>query len=523
MTKRLLFLISVLMSSMVTMWAGEVTVNPTLDVNFRTASGNTAWQTVKNAADEGNNDFELTYTAGFFALQKYTVADLQNATKLVITLTVGSKSGVDAVKMWSIANNTWTAETGVDDIVPLVTTAVGVAPRATEGTVNTPPIAGAKVSGSNPAQATFTITGTALATIKANAAADGTFTLLLTNNDLLNSNNKRSYLSNNSANAEASRPTLVATVETPSVVNKTTGVSYSTLAEAFAAAVTAGTDAELEVSDDQKLTDRLTWNKAAVLTITPTKDITIKGPKNKMWFLVNVNNATLKIGSADHKITFDGINDDRTTSSNVDVTRRENSSNIYLTNIEYKDFNCGANHLISCKNAGGAIYLEDITFTNCSTTDALISNLREANDALYMKGHLNQSGCTGTTIFVAKNRIRLGDPEGSSIYDGFSANSDITIKWGGELAEGTNVIVKVPASAAFRFKLVGSEGWWLARKASNGDMYLTQKDDAPVDGISVLMDDEKAADANYYDLQGRKVAQPGKGVYIHNGKKVILK
>ena len=135
----------------------------------------------------------------------------------------------------------------------------------------------------------------------------------------------------------------------------------------------------------------------------------------------------------------------------------------------------------------------------------------------------NQSGCTGTTIFIAKNRIRLGDPEGSSIYDGFSANSDITIKWGGELAEGTNVIVKVPASAAYRFKLVGSEGWWLARKATNGDMYLTQKDDAPVDGITVLMGDEKATDANYYDLQGRKVAQPGKGIYIHKGKKVILK
>ena len=241
MRRRFFFLISALLCSLMATWAGEVTVSPTLDVNFRTASGNTSWQTVKNATDEGNNDYELTYAAGFFALQKYTVADLKNASKLVITLTVGSKNGVDAVKMWPIANNTWTAETGVDDILPLVTAAVGVAPRATEGTANTPPIAGKKVTDSNPAQATFTISGDALAAIKANATADGTFTLLLTNNDLTNANNKRSYLSNNSANAETSRPKLVATVETPTVVNKTTGVSYGTLAEAFAAAVTAGT------------------------------------------------------------------------------------------------------------------------------------------------------------------------------------------------------------------------------------------------------------------------------------------
>ena len=28
---------------------------------------------------------------------------------------------------------------------------------------------------------------------------------------------------------------------------------------------------------------------------------------------------------------------------------------------------------------------------------------------------------------------------------------------------------------------------------------------------------------NYYDLQGRRVAQPTKGLYIVNGKKVVIK
>ena len=215
----------------------ETKYAPTLDVNFRTASGNTAWNSgyPKSAADEGNKDFELTYTAGLFALQKYTVPDIQNATKLVLTLTVGSKSGVDAVRLWSIPLTAWDASTGVNDIVPAVTTATGVAPRATEGTANSPLVTGAKVAESNPAKATWTITGTALATIKANAAADGTFTLLLTNNDLLNSNNKRSYLSSNSANDEANRPTLVATTTAPTPKTAKIGdKGYDNLAAALA-------------------------------------------------------------------------------------------------------------------------------------------------------------------------------------------------------------------------------------------------------------------------------------------------
>ncbi len=215
----------------------ETKYAPTLDVNFRTASGNTAWNSgyPKSAANEGNKDFELTYTAGLFALQKYTVPDIQNATKLVLTLTVGSKSGVDAVRLWSIPLTAWDASTGVDDIVPAVTTATGVAPRATEGTANSPLVTGAKVAESDPAKATWTITGTALATIKANAAADGTFTLLLTNNDLLNSNNKRSYLSSSSANDEANRPTLVATTTAPTPKTAKIGdKGYANLAAALA-------------------------------------------------------------------------------------------------------------------------------------------------------------------------------------------------------------------------------------------------------------------------------------------------
>ena len=518
-------LLAALVAFVLGAFAETKTYAPILDVNFRTAAGNTAWNSgfPKSAADDGNNDFELTYTAGLFALQKYTVAELKNASKLVLTLTVGSKSGVDAVRVWAFTKNDWTAETGVDDLVPLVAAQTGIELRATEGTANTPLVTGAKVKNSDPAKATFTISGAALATIKANASEDGTFTLLLTNNDLTNTSNKRGYLSTNSANDEANRPSLEATIETPSVVNTTTGVGYSTLEEAFAAAVAADADAVLEVSADQKLTARLTWNVAHSISIIPTKDITIKGPKNAMWFLANKNDGTMIIGSKDYKMTFDGISDDRSTFNNSHVTRRENNTKLYLTNIEFKDFICGGNTLIGCKNAGGGIFLEDITFTNCTCTDAFISNLREANDALYLKGFLNVENCEGTTIYTAKNRIRLGDPEGTTIYDGFSATNTITIAWGGDMVEGTNVIVKVPGSAAGKFQLVGHDGWWLSRKASNGDMYMTQKDD-PVTGISATLNNkEQITNNNVYNLRGQRVNKMGKGMYIVNGRKVMTK
>ena len=504
----------------------ETMYAPTLDVNFRTAAGNTAWNNgfPKSAGDEGNKDFELTYTAGLFALQKYTVAELKNATKLVLTLTVGSKSGVDAVRLWSFPNTTWTAESGVEDIVPVITSVVGIAPRDTEGTPNEPLVKGSKVADSNPAKVTYTIQGAALSTIKANADADGTFTLLLTNDKLTDTGNKRSYLSTNIENAEENRPTLVVTAETPSVVNTTTGESYASLSDAFAAAVAADADAVLEVSADQKLTARLTWNVAHSISIIPTKDITIKGPKNAMWFLTNKNDGTMIIGSKEHKITLDGINDDRSTFNNNYVTRRENNTKLYLTNIEFKDFICGDYALIGCKNNGGAIYLEDIAFNNCSTTgNGLIENLREANDALYLKGFLNVGeDCSGTTIYTAKNRIRMGDPEGTTMYGDFTATNTITIGTAEEnYVEGTLLIVKVGGAYADKFK-PAKDGWYFARTATNGDMKLTQTEPTAIysiDNGQLTIDNSGA----WYDLQGRKVARPTRGLYIINGKKVISK
>ena len=490
MTKRIILLLTVLLSGIATMWAQtETTYSPTLDVNFRTAAGNTTWEVVKNAADDGNTDFELTYTAGFFALQKYTVPDLQYATKLVLTLTVGSKSGVDAVRLWSIPVTAWDASTGVDDIVPAVTTATDIAPRATEGTANTPLATGSKVAESSPAKATWTISGSALATIKANASEDGTFTLLLTNDKLTDTNNKRSYLSSNTANVEANRPTLVATTTAPAPKTAKiveTGVEYETLLEAFNAAVSAGTNAEIEVSGDQTLTDRLTLNKAITITITPTKAITIKGQPGKIWFLANTNNAVLNVGS-DYTITLDGENKAYT---GGDVAKYENNSTISLKNVVFKDFNLNnASHLVGSKPNEGQIILENATFNNCvNPDDAYIYKARVTNDRLVLKGYLNQTGCTGTTIYCAAETKSAGTTGRIKIDDAdFTANETITINFAGAAySEGVVVVIGTSADNATKFALTDNS-WALARK-SNGDLYMT----APVTPTAKIGDTEYA-------------------------------
>ena len=81
-------LVAALAALVMGVFAENKTFAPTLDVNFRTAKDNTAWQTVKNAADEGNNDFELTYAAGFFSLQKFQVENLANVSKCSVVISL---------------------------------------------------------------------------------------------------------------------------------------------------------------------------------------------------------------------------------------------------------------------------------------------------------------------------------------------------------------------------------------------------------------------------------------------------
>ena len=525
MFKKLLFLACVLLSGIMTSWAQtETPYSPTLEVNFRTATGNTAWQSgfPKDAASDGNTTFEGNYNAGLFALQKYTIPNLKDVTKLVLTLYAGS--GTDAIRVWSFPNNSWTAASSVDDMVNWATQTVGFAPRATEGTANTP-LVSKGTWGSNelsPRPATFTISGTALATLKANASTDGTFTLMFTDG-ALTSNSSRKYLSTNSANAEASRPVLVATATDPAPKTAKIGdTEYETLAEAWAAAVAADADTEIEVSGDQKLTARLTWNKAHTLTITPTADVTIKGAPGMMWFLVNTSNGVLNIGSTDHKITLDG--EGKTMTVDGAVIQRESGGMLNVTNVEFKDFDLGETaRLIGDKQQGGVMTIQDITITNCTNPKGgYIYSLRVANDALVMKGYVNiDDASTGTAIYKQANLKTDGSTEGRMKVDdaNFTASKVLTIDWVGldnkdVFVAGQSVVVGVTSAAiANCFALTGApEGWTMARV--NNDLKLV----APVAATV------KIGDKGYADLAAALAAvQDGETITLLDDQEIAAR
>ena len=48
-------------------------------------------------------------------------------------------------------------------------------------------------------------------------------------------------------------------------------------------------------------------------------------------------------------------------------------------------------------------------------------------------------------------------------------------------------------------------------------------DDETTDIENVTSDEETKDNDVYYNLNGQRVSNPQKGVYIHNGKKVIIK
>lgn len=177
----------------------------------------------------------------------------------------------------------------------------------------------------------------------------------------------------------------------------------------------ATSNINVEVLDDQKLTGRLTWNKAYTLTIVPTKDITVKGPTNAMWFLANVNDAKIIMGNNTYKITLDGENKSHT---NGDITRREKNGSVSLTNITFKDFNLNsACHLCSSQEQGNAdgLILENITIENCTNPEtAYIYSDRVVNDVIKLKGYLNvDENSTGTTI---RTKLETKYNSGTSTY-----------------------------------------------------------------------------------------------------------
>jgi len=59
--------------------------------------------------------------------------------------------------------------------------------------------------------------------------------------------------------------------------------------------------------------------------------------------------------------------------------------------------------------------------------------------------------------------------------------------------------------------------------AASATLTDVEYDEATALAIQGVTPDQPAADSAFYDLLGRKVATPARGIYIHGGKKVYVK
>ena len=57
--------------------------------------------------------------------------------------------------------------------------------------------------------------------------------------------------------------------------------------------------------------------------------------------------------------------------------------------------------------------------------------------------------------------------------------------------------------------------------AAEGRLSIVEDND--VTALKLVNSEERIVNSEVFDLQGRKVNQPAKGLYILNGKKVVIK
>ena len=94
--------------------------------------------------------------------------------------------------------------------------------------------------------------------------------------------------------------------------------------------------------------------------------------------------------------------------------------------------------------------------------------------------------------------------------------------------DGSTIYVLATGSNGVGFYLVEDGSAITAGKAylevsGAARQFIGFGDDNGATGINSLTPALSKGEEVYYDLQGRRVAQPAKGLYIVNGKKVVIK
>ena len=213
----------------------------------------------------------------------------------------------------------------------------------------------------------------------------------------------------------------------------------------------------------------------------------------------------------------------------------EGDGNLYLSGYSYSTTSVDLIYQPSAVNIGSAGYA---TFGYPFAVD--LSRLGESQDAYTVTVSGTKARLTSVKgkKIPANTGIILKGTDGDAISLPLTTESTVDVT-GNELlvsdgtvtGDGNTIYVLAKGDNGVGFYLLQSGDKLAAGKAylevSGGAapsrQFIGFGDGNETTGIQTVANSQQSAANSYYDLQGRRVAQPTKGLYIVNGKKVIIK
>ena len=470
MKQRLLKTIALGLMAMVGVnaWAEDFT--PTADVFFRTSNDNTGWNSTtypQTAESCGDGQFAGNHNAGMFVLQKYIIPNISAVKTLTLTLTGTTSNTPDALAIWIYSTNDWSSDKTTENastIASAYQSIVGVALHSS-GTANTTYLVDGTntKSGTNPIRhCVYSISGDKLTALKNAAAADGTFTLLITHTtgqiSSGSTTDRKFYCSAHTT--EAYRPKITVTYDKVGVrYGDNTKIAYSSFEAARSAVVSSGQDANITVMENQNITNRVNAISGKTINIVPgTSGVTLTNTmSNSLSFLANASNAgTINIGRSDYNMTI--TNSSTTTNSVIEVSGNNSASIVNIENITFSGISSSnTSGLIKTNDSSGKITLKDVTFSDCTASAENAGIVYcNANGMVTLSGDLTFTNCTGHN-FRVKGRM-----EESS----FNANQTYTIYNEG-IVLGASAVIKMNAANRSKYTMV-NENRCLVGKGNTG-------------------------------------------------------
>lgn len=385
----------------------DTPIHATKEICYRSDEANTGWKGTWEA-NSTNTEYEINYYSGFFALQKYTVENLAAVKSLTVHIYGDTNKGHDAMAIWAFNDNEWT--TSSDDastLVGKVAEVVGIAPRATTGTANTPLVNGTnnRYTADGVQHCLFVISGTALEKLK-EAATGNTFTLLITNRtgDLMANHQRKYYTSGQTI--VPFRPYIEVTDTYPAAVGN---VGYETLNAAFDGITTSGT---INLYDDITITSLCNTGSKTISVVPAKDDITISSSiNNGLWILNNSVSGRLTIGSDEHQLTIDGS----TVTNSGNMLEATNSSETTVNNVLFKNCTSTDKSGVVCVKNGAKLYMKGCAFDGCVAPDGRGVVFCGVNDGVVLSG--NNTFTNITTDYYdmyLEQRFQIHETEGIS-------------------------------------------------------------------------------------------------------------